>query len=137
MKMRSKVIIIVGSAIIVLAVSLGVYRLNFTVSGSPVTGKVVFPEAMSWNYSLIYNYKDFDYSVTRNVIPSESVGRKIGTAGWNGPAGGLYDIYSIKNVWNGKQLAIKTKYGYLLANRAGKTMNHAVVTGSGSVNERK
>lgn len=132
-KTRAKIIVIAVLVIIVLVVSLAIYKLTFSVSGSPGTGNVVFSDAMPWNYSLIYDYKDFDYSVTKNVIPSKYVDKKIDTAVWNGPGGEMYDIYSIKSIWNYKQLAIKTKYGYLLANRANKTLNHAVVTESGSV----
>lgn len=133
MKTRTKGIIIAASAIAAVAFSFAVHKLTFVVTGSPVTEKIIFPNALPWNYSLIYNYKDYDYSVTRMIIPPDEVDQKIDTAAWNGPQGERYDVYSIKNVQHWRQLAIQTRYGYLLANRANRALNRAVVTASGSV----
>lgn len=79
-----------------LAVSFVVYKSSFSVSGSPVTDKVVFSGDMAWNDEMIYDYRGYRYSVTENVIPPWFVGRKIAVAGWNGPRGGLYEVYSVK-----------------------------------------
>lgn len=113
-------IFIAAISIIILFVILFIYTLTFSITGKPVTEKVVFPDAMAWNYKLVLIYKGYNYSVTDNVIPSSLIDRKLDTLQWNGVGGEGYDIYSIKTEWTHKQIAIKTKYGYLLANRTNK-----------------
>ena len=122
---KRKLLIVAASAAVLFAIIFMIYRFTFSVTGTPVTDKVIYPDAMAWDYVLLYNYKGYDYSVTKNVIPSNLIDKKITYAGWNTVGGEGYDVYSIKYVWNYNQIAVKTKHGYLLANKGGKTLNIA------------
>jgi hypothetical protein len=124
-KSNSKKLIFITLSILLLLFLILLYKYTYKVSGTPVTDSVVFSDAMAWSDILKYDYNGYDYTVSKEVIPSTLVDTKITTAVWNG-GGELYEVYSIKNVWNYRQIAIKTKYGYLIANKAGKTQNIAV-----------
>lgn len=130
---RKKICIISASIIIIFSVLITILGLTLSITGWPVTNKVVFASAAPWNTYLRYDYKGYDYSVTNNVVPPILVGRKIGWAIWNGSinSNDAYEMYTIKFEWNYRQIAFKTKYGYLIANKEGKTKNIAVVTSSG------
>lgn len=130
---KKKPVIIVSSVLAVFLIvgAFFIYKLNYTVRGTHVTETIVFADAMQWNDILNYNYNGYNYTVTKNVLRNDQVGEKIAVAAWNG-GGQMYNVYSVKGVCFDKQIAIKTKYGYLIANKAGKTNNIAIVTDSGN-----
>lgn len=111
---------IIALIILFLIFTIVMYELTFSFSGEPVGSKVIFPNAMAWDYHLNYTYKGYNYTVTKNIISPSLVGQKIDRQGWMGNIGAVFDMYSIKTELTYKQIAIKTKYGYLIANKGKK-----------------
>jgi hypothetical protein len=81
-----KKLLMASSIIFLFFVAFVIYEFAFSITGTPTSDKVVFSDAMEWNYQLIYTYHGHDYSVTKNIIPPSFVGWKIETEGWNGPS---------------------------------------------------
>lgn len=73
-----------------------------------------------WHYVLILDYNSARYTVSHNVISPFWVGRELQPLNYYGPVNMgscYYELYEIKTDWIHKQIAVKTKYGYLLANK--------------------
>jgi hypothetical protein len=133
LSLKKKLLIAVATLVLLISVFLIIFGLTFSVTGTPASNKVVFTDAMAWNDVLRYDYRGYDYTVTKNVVPPALVGRKLTVAVWfptTNESGGAYDGYAVKFDWNYRQITFKTKYGYLLANKAGKTSNRAVLMAS-------
>lgn len=95
-----------------------VYKISYKVVGIPVTENAVFPDepVFKENYSL--EYKNSKYIATRNIVDQKSINQKIDTVIKESSGRKAFEIYSIKNVCNYRQIAVKTKFGFIIAERS-------------------
>lgn len=101
-----------------------VYKISYKAVGSPMTDNAVFPDDPVWQDAYSLEYKNSRYEVTRNVVNQNCIKQKIDTAVKQDSGGKVFEIYSIKDVWNYRQIAVKTKFGYIIADKQDKLKSY-------------
>jgi hypothetical protein len=106
--------------LLILVLSLTVICV-FLISCSNIRSKEVQADAQNsqidnsaseWSDKLILTFKENTYTVTKNK--TNEIDKPIGVISYHGN-GAVFSLYSIKNIDNNDKIAVKTKYGYLIA----------------------
>jgi hypothetical protein len=104
----------------ILVLSLTVISV-FLISCSNIRSKEVQADAQNsqidnsaseWSEELILTFKDKTYSITKEK--TNEIDKPIGSISYHGN-GAVFSLYSINNIDNYDKIAVKTKYGYLIA----------------------
>jgi hypothetical protein len=122
-KHHKKLIVIISSLICLLIIFIALLKITLGFSGMPITGKVVFSDECEWIKIQIPDYNGYYYNVTDIGAFTNNIDKHIGRINYNGTSiipATIYDVYSLKNHPNQDIIALKTKYGYLLAVRGEK-----------------
>lgn len=115
-KRRTAVLIISFFTAGAIAAAAVVYKISYTVKGSPVTRNIVFNDAAVWQNDYDLKFKNHNYIITETAVSDKDIDKKLQETCCE-ENGDNFEVYTIKNVFNYRQLAVKTRYGYLIANK--------------------
>ena len=73
-----------------------------------------------WKDNLILEYDNYIYTVTKETLTANDIDQKVKTVAYSGTMnqiGGVYYIFSIKNINDFSKIAIQTTSGFYIATR--------------------
>jgi hypothetical protein len=113
---RWKVLNLIGFLFIlsVLLISCGTNRSKDNLADAP--NNQIENVASEWSENLILTFNGNTYKVTKEK--TNDINQRISEISYHGN-GAIFPLYSIKNIKNYDEIAVKTKSGYLIA-----TKNH-------------
>ena len=88
---------------------LGILAIALLASGCHSTST----QLSSWHNELVLTFNGHEYQVTS--VTTNNAGSKIGSVSYHGRSY-VYELYSIKGVEDYKQIAVRTRDGFLMAN---------------------